>query len=137
MITSESSNKDFHRFFNEHRNELSKRLLGLLLNKHRRTILSLLKKGGKTPPIWGMLKLPEAVGIPEEQLREASKSAVCKINIDTDSRLAMTAAIRQYFAEHPEHFDPRKYLGPARENMKKMYIHKIVDVLSSDGKLAK
>ena len=82
-------------------------------------------------------KLPDAVGIPEEQLREASKSAVCKINIDSDSRLAMTAAIRKYFAEHPEHFDPRQYLGPARENMKKMYIHKIVDVLGSDGKLAK
>ena len=81
--------------------------------------------------------LPDAVGIPEEQLREASKSAVCKINIDSDYRLAMTAAIRQYFAEHPEHFDPRQYLGPARENMKKMYIHKIVDVLGSDGKLAK
>ena len=81
--------------------------------------------------------LPDAVGIPEEQLREASKSAVCKINIDSDSRLAMTAAIRKYFAEHPEHFDPRQYLGPARENMKKMYIHKIVDVLGSDGKLAK
>ncbi len=60
MITSESSNREFHRFFDEHREELSKRLLGLLLNKHRRTILSLLKKGGKIPPIWGMLKLPEA-----------------------------------------------------------------------------
>ena len=81
-------------------------------------------------------KLPDAVGIPEEQLREAAKSAVCKINIDSDSRLAMTAAIRKYFAEHPEHFDPRQYLGPARENMKKMYIHKIVDVLGSAGKLA-
>ena len=81
-------------------------------------------------------KLPDAVGIPEEQLREASKSAVCKINIDSDSRLAMTAAIRKYFAEHPEHFDPRQYLGPARENMKKMYIHKITEVLGSDGKLA-
>ena len=71
--------------------------------------------------------LPDAVGIPEEQLREAAKSAVCKINIDSDSRLAMTAAIRQ--------FDPRQYLKPARENMKKMYIHKIVNVLGSDGKL--
>ena len=80
--------------------------------------------------------LPDAVGIPEEQLREASKSAVCKINIDSDSRLAMTAAIRQYLAEHPDHFDPRQYLKPARENMKKMYIHKIVNVLGSDGKLA-
>ena len=80
--------------------------------------------------------LPDAVGIPEEQLRKASKSAVCKINIDSDSRLAMTAAIRQYLAEHPDHFDPRQYLKPARENMKKMYIHKIVNVLGSDGKLA-
>ena len=81
-------------------------------------------------------KLPDAVGIPEEQLRKAAKSAVCKINIDSDSRLAMTAAIRKYLAEHPDHFDPRQYLKPARENMKKMYIHKIVDVLGSDGKLA-
>ena len=80
-------------------------------------------------------KLPDAVGIPEEQLRKAAKSAVCKINIDSDSRLAMTAAIRQYLAEHPDHFDPRQYLKPARENMKKMYIHKIVDVLGSDNKL--
>ena len=80
-------------------------------------------------------KLPDAVGIPEEQLREASKSAVCKINIDSDSRLAMTAAIRKYFDEHPEHFDPRQYLKPARENMQKMYEHKIVDVLGSNNKL--
>ena len=80
-------------------------------------------------------KLPDAVGIPEEQLREASKSAVCKINIDSDSRLAMTAAIRKYFDEHPEHFDPRQYLKPARENMKKMYMHKIVDVLGSNNQL--
>ena len=79
--------------------------------------------------------LPNAIGIPEEQLREAAKSAVCKINIDSDSRLAMTAAIRKHFAEHPDHFDPRQYLKPARENMKKMYIHKIVNVLGSDGKL--
>ena len=82
-------------------------------------------------------KLPDAVGIPEEQLREASKSAVCKINIDSDSRLAMTAAIRKYLAENPGHFDPRQYLTPAREAMKQMYIHKIVDVLGSNGKLAK
>ncbi len=80
--------------------------------------------------------LPDAVGIPEEQLSKASKSAVCKINIDSDSRLAMTAAVRKYLAEHPDHFDPRQYLKPARENMKKMYIHKIVDVLGSNGKLA-
>ena len=79
-------------------------------------------------------KLPDAVGIPEEQLRKASKSAVCKINIDSDSRLAMTAAVRKVFAEKPAEFDPRKYLGPARDNMKKLYMHKIVNVLGSDGK---
>ncbi|MBO7548278.1 MAG: class II fructose-bisphosphate aldolase, partial [Bacteroidales bacterium] len=81
-------------------------------------------------------KLPDAVGIPEEQLREASKSAVCKINIDSDSRLAMTAAIRKVFAEKPGEFDPRKYLGPARDEMKKLYMHKIINVLGSDGKAA-
>ena len=80
-------------------------------------------------------KLPDAVGIPESQLRKAAKSAVCKINIDSDSRLAMTAAIRKHFAENPSHFDPRQYLTPARENMKKMYIHKIEKVLGSKGKL--
>jgi fructose-bisphosphate aldolase class II len=78
--------------------------------------------------------LPDAVGIPEEQLREASKSAVCKINIDSDSRLAMTAAIRKYLAEHPDHFDPRQYLKPARQAVKDMVAHKIVNVLGSDGK---
>ena len=80
-------------------------------------------------------KLPDAVGIPEEQLREAAKSAVCKINIDSDSRLAMTAAIRKHLAENPGHFDPRQYLTPAREEMKKLYIHKIVKVLGSNNKL--
>ncbi len=60
---------------------------------------------------------------------------MCKINIDSDSRLAMTAAIRKYFAEHPAEFDPRKYLGPARDEMKKLYIHKIVNVLGSNDKL--
>ncbi len=80
-------------------------------------------------------KLPDAVGIPEEQLRKAAKSAVCKINIDSDSRLAMTAAIRLHFAEHPDHFDPRQYLTPARDEMKKLYIHKIVNVLGSNDKL--
>jgi fructose-bisphosphate aldolase class II len=79
-------------------------------------------------------KLQAAVGIPEEQLRKAAKSAVCKINIDSDSRLAMTAAVRRVFDEKPAEFDPRKYLGPARDNMKKLYIHKIVNVLGSDGK---
>ena len=78
--------------------------------------------------------LKAAVGIPESQLRKAAESAVCKINIDSDSRLAMTAAIREVFAVTPAEFDPRKYLGPARENMKKQYIHKIVNVLGSNGK---
>ena len=78
--------------------------------------------------------LPNAIGIPEEQLREAAKSAVCKINIDSDSRLAMTGAIRRHLAENPGHFDPRQYLKPAREEMKKMYKHKIINVLGSDGK---
>ena len=81
-------------------------------------------------------KLPDAVGIPEEQLRKAAKSAVCKINIDSDSRLAFTAAVRQVFAEKPGEFDPRKYCGPARDEMEKMYKHKIIDVLGSDNKLA-
>ena len=78
-------------------------------------------------------KLKDSVGIPEEQLREAAKSAVCKINIDSDGRLAMTALIRKTLAEHPDVFDPRKYLGPAREALKKMYMHKNVDVLGSAG----
>ena len=81
-------------------------------------------------------KLPDAVGIPEEQLRKAAASAVCKINIDSDSRLAMTAAVRKVFAENPGEFDPRKYLGPARDNMQKLYEHKIVNVLGSNNKLA-
>lgn len=78
--------------------------------------------------------LKDAIGIPEEQLRKAAKSAVCKINIDSDSRLAMTAAVRKVFVESPAEFDPRKYLGPARENMKKLYKHKIEAVLGSAGK---
>ncbi|MDR1115760.1 MAG: class II fructose-1,6-bisphosphate aldolase [Tannerella sp.] len=79
--------------------------------------------------------MKDAIGIPEDQLRKAAKSAVCKINIDSDSRLAMTAAIRKVFADSPAEFDPRKYLGPARENAKKLYIHKIKDVLGSENKL--
>ena len=81
-------------------------------------------------------KLPDAVGIPEEQLRKASKSAVCKINIDSDSRLAFTAAVRKTLVEKPGEFDPRKFCGPARDEMEKMYKHKIIDVLGSDNKLA-
>ena len=78
-------------------------------------------------------KLADSVGIPEEQLREAAKSAVCKINIDSDGRLAMTAMIRKIFDEKPAEFDPRKYLGPAREELKKMYMHKNIDVLGCAG----
>ena len=81
-------------------------------------------------------KLPDAVGIPEEQLRKASESAVCKINIDSDSRLAFTAAVRKVFHDKPGEFDPRKYCGPARDLMEQMYKHKITDVLGSDNKLA-
>jgi len=78
--------------------------------------------------------LKDAIGIPEEQLRQAAKSAVCKINIDSDGRLAMTAAIRKVFVDSPAIFDPRKYLGPARESLKELYKHKNEDVLGSAGK---
>jgi fructose-bisphosphate aldolase class II len=78
--------------------------------------------------------LKDSVGIPEEQLRKAAKSAVCKINIDSDGRLAMTAAIRKVFAEKPGEFDPRKYLGPARDALKELYKHKNENVLGSAGK---
>ena len=80
-------------------------------------------------------KLADSVGIPEEQLRKAAKSAVCKINIDSDGRLAMTAAVRKVFVENPSEFDPRKYLGPARDELKKMYMHKNIEVLGSAGHL--
>ena len=79
-------------------------------------------------------KMPDAVGIPEEQLREAARSAVCKINIDSDLRLAMTGTIRKFYAEHPEKFDPREYLKPARANIKELVRHKLVDVLGCNGK---
>ena len=78
--------------------------------------------------------MPGAIGIPEEQLRLAAQKAVCKINIDSDLRLAMTASIRKYFNEHPDHFDPRQYLGPARDAIREMVKHKITDVLGCDGK---
>jgi fructose-bisphosphate aldolase class II len=80
-------------------------------------------------------KMENAVGIPEEQLRRAAKSAVCKINIDSDGRLVMTAIIRKIFAEKPQEFDPRKYLGPAREELIKMYIRKNVEVLGSANRV--
>ena len=78
--------------------------------------------------------LKDAIGIPEEQLRKAAESAVCKINIDSDGRLAMTAAIRKIFVDQPAEFDPRKYLGPARDELKKLYMHKCESVLGSAGK---
>jgi fructose-bisphosphate aldolase class II len=75
--------------------------------------------------------MKDAIGIPEEQLRQAAKSAVCKVNIDSDGRIVMTAAVRQILSEKPAEFDPRKYLGPARDNLKLMYEHKIINVLGS------
>ena len=79
-------------------------------------------------------KMPDAVGIPEEQLRQAARGAVCKINIDSDLRLAMTGTIRQFFNEHPDKFDPREYLKPARANIKALVKHKLINVLGCDGK---
>ena len=79
--------------------------------------------------------MPDAVGVPEEQLRKAASMAVCKINIDSDLRLAMTGTIRKYFNDHPSHFDPRQYLKPARENIKQLVKHKITDVLGSNDKI--
>ena len=78
--------------------------------------------------------MPDAVGIPEEQLRKAAAMSVCKINIDSDLRLAMTGTIRQFFAEHPDKFDPREYLKPARANIKELVKHKLINVLGCDGK---
>ena len=79
--------------------------------------------------------MPDAIGVPEDMLRKAASMAVCKINIDSDLRLAMTGTIRKYLAENPSHFDPRQYLKPAREAIKQMVAHKIVDVLGCDGKV--
>jgi fructose-bisphosphate aldolase class II len=79
-------------------------------------------------------KLKDAVGIPEDQIRKAATSAVCKVNIDSDGRLAMTAMIRKVMAEKPAEFDPRKYLGPARDELVKMIIHKNKEVLGSAGR---
>lgn len=79
-------------------------------------------------------RMPDAIGIPEEMLRQAASMAVCKINIDSDLRLAMTAALRQYMVEHPDHFDPRQYLSPARDHIKELVAHKLVNVLGCAGK---
>ncbi|HOJ92923.1 MAG TPA: ketose-bisphosphate aldolase, partial [Dictyoglomaceae bacterium] len=80
-------------------------------------------------------KLGGAKGVPEEMIREATKMGICKVNIDTDLRLAVTATIREVFALHPEEFDPRKYLGPARDEIKKLVVHKLRDVLGSSGQI--
>ncbi len=79
-------------------------------------------------------RMPNAIGVPEEQLRKAASMSVCKINIDSDLRLAMTGTIRKYFNEHPDHFDPRQYLKPARANIKEVVRHKLIDVLGCAGK---
>ena len=111
--------------------EVSKRLPGFPIVLHGSSsvpqdfVAKINKFGGK---------MPDAVGIPEEQLRKAASMSVCKINIDSDLRLAMTASIREYMAEHPDHFDPRQYLKPARQAIKDMVAHKIVDVLGCDHK---
>ena len=78
--------------------------------------------------------MPGAIGVPEDQLRKAASLSVCKINIDSDLRLAFTGLVRKHFAEHPDHFDPRQYLKPARQAIKELVTHKIVDVLGCDGK---
>ena len=78
--------------------------------------------------------MPGAIGVPEDQLRKAASLAVCKININSDLRLAMTASIREHFALHPADFDPRQYLKPARENIKQLVKHKLINVLGCDGK---
>ena len=78
--------------------------------------------------------MPDAIGVPEDMLRQAAKMAVCKINIDSDLRLGMTAAIRKHFVEHPDHFDPRQYLGDARTAIKGIVSHKIKEVLGSNDK---
>ena len=111
--------------------EVSKRLPGFPIVLHGSSsvpqdfVKKINKYGGK---------MPDAVGIPEEQLRHAAELSVCKINIDSDLRLAMTATIREYMAEHPGDFDPRQYLKPARAAIKAMVAHKIVDVLGCDHK---
>ena len=79
-------------------------------------------------------RMPDAIGVPEEQLREAAKLSVCKINIDSDLRLAMTGTVRKFFAEHPDKFDPREYLKPARANIKEIVRHKLINVLGCAGK---
>ena len=111
--------------------EIEKRIPGFPIVLHgassvpQQKVTTINKSGGA---------LKDAVGIPEDPLRRAAASAVCKINIDSDGRLAMTAAVREVFATKPAEFDPRKYLGPARDELKKLYMHKVENVLGSAGK---
>ena len=111
--------------------EVSKRLPGFPIVLHGAS--SVIPEFVKTINQYGG-NMPDAIGIPEEMLKKAAKMAVCKINIDSDLRLAMTASVRKYLAENPSHFDPRQYLGPARTAIKDMVAHKITAVLGSAGK---
>jgi fructose-bisphosphate aldolase class II len=111
--------------------EVSKRLPGFPIVLHGAS--SVIPEFVKTINQYGG-NMPDAIGIPEEMLKKAAKMAVCKINIDSDLRLAMTASVRKYLAENPAHFDPRQYLGPARTAIKDMVAHKITAVLGSAGK---
>ena len=111
--------------------EVSKRLPGFPIVLHGAS--SVIPEFVKTINRYGG-NMPDAIGIPEEMLKKAAKMAVCKINIDSDLRLAMTASVRKYLAENPAHFDPRQYLGPARTAIKDMVAHKITAVLGSAGK---
>ncbi len=111
--------------------EVSKRLPGFPIVLHgsssvpQEYVMMIIVHGGN---------MPDAIGIPEEQLRKAAALSVCKINIDSDLRLTMTGTIRQFFDEHPDKFDPREYLKPARANIKELVKHKLINVLGCDGK---
>ena len=111
--------------------EVEKRLPGFPIVLHGAS--SVLQEWVKVVNEFGG-QMPDAIGIPEELLAKAAKMAVCKINIDSDLRLVCTASIREHLVEHPDHFDPRQYLKPARENIKELVRHKIVDVLGCNGK---
>ena len=112
--------------------EVSKRLPGFPIVLHGAS--SVIPEYVKTINEHGG-NMPDAIGIPEDMLRQAARMAVCKINIDSDLRLAMTAGVRKHLDEHPDHFDPRQYLGDGRDNIKALVKHKIISVLGSDNKI--